>query len=133
MTSLFLGACECVLSFRKRACYPNQAELCDRAGSSLLLATAGHGPELLCCYTPATNCLQGSGGQRMPITTMERARICRSTRIPRLTPNHVAQERKGGRHPESRWSASPLRTPRRLIRPRFLLPNRCAAGRCAVV
>jgi transposase InsO family protein len=41
--------------------------------------------------------------------------------LPRLTPDPALQRRKGGRHPAGRRPASPLRTPRRLIRPGFLL------------
>ncbi len=37
--------------------------------------------------------------------------------------------RKSRRHPKSRWPASSLRTSGRLIRPGFLLTNRCAAAR----
>src|SRR5271154_433610 len=39
------------------------------------------------------------------------------------------RDRKGGRHPSSRRLASSLRTPRRLIRLRFLLTNGCSAAR----
>jgi len=55
--------------------------------------------------------------------------IYRSTRIAPLPSDHAMQDRKGGRHPPSRWPASPLRTPRRLIRPGLLLKNRRAVAR----
>jgi hypothetical protein len=42
--------------------------------------------------------------------------------------DHATQDRKGNRHPSSRRPASSLRTSRRLIRPGFLLTNRCAAA-----
>ncbi len=38
-------------------------------------------------------------------------------------PGHATRERKSRRHPASQWPASPLRTSRRLILPRFLLTN----------
>jgi len=49
--------------------------------------------------------------------------------LPRPPSDHARQDRKGGRDPTSRWPASPLRTPRRLIRLRFLLANGCSAAR----
>ena len=52
--------------------------------------------------------------------------------LPRPTPDHATQDRKGRRHPESRWPASSLRTPRRLIRPDSCSPM-LRGGRYAVV
>src|SRR5208283_5945068 len=43
-------------------------------------------------------------------------------------PDHATPDRKGDRHCSGRRPASSLRTPRRLIRPGFLLTNRCAAA-----
>ena len=43
--------------------------------------------------------------------------------LPGPTPGHATQGRKSRRHPASQWPASPLRTSRRLIRPRFLLTD----------
>jgi hypothetical protein len=40
----------------------------------------------------------------------------------------ASQRRKSRRHSKNRWLASPLRTPRRLIRLGFLLTNGCAAA-----
>jgi transposase InsO family protein len=45
--------------------------------------------------------------------------------LSQLTPDHDTQDREGRRHPKSRGPASPLRTSRRLIRPRCLLANGC--------
>jgi hypothetical protein len=54
---------------------------------------------------------------RTSTTTIEPALIFRSTRIARLAPDQVTQDRKSPRHPASQWFASPLRASRRLIRP----------------
>ena len=53
--------------------------------------------------------------------------------LPRPAPGHATEERKSHRHSTSQWPASPLRTSRRLIRPRFLLTTVLPRGRSAVV
>ena len=50
--------------------------------------------------------------------------------LPRLSPDSVSRRRESRRDPKSRRLASSVRTTGRLIRPRFLLINGCAAPAC---
>jgi hypothetical protein len=63
---------------------------------------------------------------RRLLSTHPHASVARQG-LPRPASNSAAQNRKTSRTSEGRRLASSLRTPRRLIRPGFLLNNRCAA------
>ena len=64
---------------------------------------------------------------RRLLPTHSHASIARQG-LPGPAPNSAAQNRNSRRAPAGRWPASSLRTPRRLIRPGFLLTYRCAAA-----